>query len=124
MATREPSRVGTQGTRSRTQNAAMGIAPQRITSYEQLSGYPRRVASEDIPQYNWQRGEYPIEIYAENERVGWSFSREDVVRMANEYKRGSNRDKAIIFERLTDANYHTEAAQIVNWHKDLTRRRR
>lgn len=124
MAIREPRKVGTSEVIGRTERATMGIAPLTITSVDQLNNYSRNVAREDIPQYRWRAGEYEIEVYAENERVGWSFSKADVVRMANEYMRGNQRDKAIIFERLTDANFHPEAARIVNWHKDITRRLR
>lgn len=65
--------------------------------------------------YTLTEKDYAI-IVAQNRRNGWGFSKEMLLRIEREHKKarkaGDERRAAMLEERLTDANFHTECAYL------------
>lgn len=56
--------------------------------------------------YNLSDAEYDREISDYNSRHGYGFSSRELTDLARQHYEGDDRTKAILEERLTDANYH------------------
>ena len=58
-------------------------------------------------------------IVAQNRRNGWGFSKEMLLRLGREHKKaheaGDARRVAMLEERLTDANFHTECNYLTEY---------
>lgn len=57
--------------------------------------------------YNFSDDEYNREVSDYNSRHGYGFSSRDLTELAKKHYEGDDRTKAILEERLTDANYHS-----------------
>lgn len=57
--------------------------------------------------YNLSDDEYNKEISDYNSRHGYGFSSRELTDLAKQHYEGNDRTKAILEERLTDANYHS-----------------
>lgn len=106
--------IGTAQGNSVTQNATQGT--KASVTMQDLSIYPRRLSDEDNrrlqPRYTFKTGEYEREVTNYNERRGWGYSDRDVETMATDYIYGNPRTRAIIYERLEDANFHSAISRI------------
>ena len=125
MATSEPVtqniRVGTT-TRSRTEANIVDVRnlPLKMSDLE-VYGSSRAIwgthgfadTHRDVLNYNFSSDEYSRLISAYSERHGYGYTDAEVLRMAKDYIKGDTRKRAIIYERLTDSNFHSAAAQIV-----------
>ena len=56
--------------------------------------------------YELSDSEYDRKVSGYNAKNGYGFSRADLTRLAEKHYKGDDRTKAILEERLTDANFH------------------
>lgn len=57
--------------------------------------------------YNISDDEYNRKVSDYNSRHGWGFTSKELTDLAKQHYEGDDRTKAILQERLTDANYHS-----------------
>lgn len=116
MATSEPRRVSTQSNApaTRTERGVSGV--KATFTARDLSIYPSRLSSEDdrrlAPKYTLPEDEYNRLVLNFNSRKGWAYSDAEVLRMARDYVYGDERTRRIIYDRLEDANFHSDLARI------------
>lgn len=56
--------------------------------------------------YELSDSEYDRKVSGYNAKHDWGFSREDLTKLTEKHYKGDDRTKAILEERLTDANFH------------------
>ena len=66
----------------------------------------------DGTMYYFTNGEFHKEVTSYCAKKGWGFSKKDLLAMLKRHKSGTLRDKAIVEERLTDANFHSYCSLI------------